>query len=178
LLTYTVNQKEYTFAGKGDLERQIPILKKKFSSYHDFAGKTVSELFGDALNNAWPLSVNSFTSGVFYNKGNGNFEFKAFPSPAQTSPLFGFAIIDVPGKGVIAGGNFSGVLPFEGRYDADYGDVLLLDKNKNFQWQSPVSSGFLLKGEVRDIKTIKTAKGIIYAVAFNNGEIRFFELVK
>jgi hypothetical protein len=50
-----------------------------------------------------------------------------------------------------------------------------LDKGRNFKALSPVSSGFLLRGEVRDIKAIKTAKGLIYAVAFNNKQIEFFK---
>jgi len=175
LLTYSINQKDYTFLGKGDIEKQVPLIKKKFLYYHDFAGKTVNELFGDSLTNTKPLMVNSFASGVFFNKGNGNFQFKPFPSSAQTAPLFGFSAFAGTGKGIIAGGNFSGVIPFEGRYDADYGDLLSLDKNGNFKWASPVNTGFLLRGEVRDIKTVKTAKGVIYIVAFNNSGLKFFK---
>jgi len=175
LLTYSINQKNYTFLGKGDIEKQVPQIKKKFLFYHDFAGKTVNELFGDSLTDTRPLTANYFASGVFYNRGNGSFTFKPFPAQAQTAPLFGFSIIAAPGKGILAGGNFSGVIPFEGRYDADYGDLLIPDKTGDLKWRSPVSSGFLLRGEVRDIKTIKTAKGIIYALAFNNNEIRFFK---
>ena len=178
LLTYSIDQKDYTFLGKGDIEKQVPLIKKKFLYYHDFAGKTVGQLFGDSVYNNKPLIATSFTSGVFFNKGKGNFEFKAFPSSAQTAPLFGLASLTGPAKGVLTGGNFSGVVPFEGRYDADYGDVILLDKNRNFKWISSVSSGLLLRGEVRDIKAIKTATGVIYAVAFNNKEIRFFKLNK
>ena len=175
LLTYSIDQKDYTFLGKGDIEKQVPLIKKKFLYYHDFAGKTVNELFGDSITNTRPLTANSFASGVFFNKGNGNFRFKPFPSSAQTSPLFGFAAMAAPGKGILAGGNFSGVIPFEGRYDADFGDLILSGKKGDFSWQSPVNSGFMLRGEVRDIKTVKTAKGIIYAVAFNNNGIRFFK---
>jgi len=176
LLTHSVDGKEYTFLGKGDIEKQVPLLKKKYLYYHDYAGKTVSQIFGDSLKGSVPLTVTSFTSGVFYNKGNGNFQFKAFPSDAQTAPLFGFA--SIPGKNnyIIAGGNFSGVLPFEGRYDADFGDLMYADKNGGFKWVSPVSSGFLLRGEVRDIKAIKTASGTIYAVAINNNALRFFKV--
>jgi hypothetical protein len=177
LMTYSIDQKEYTFLGKGEIEKQVPIIKKKFLYYHDFAGKTVDEVFGDSLKDVKPLVVNSFTSGIFYNKGNGNFQFKAFPSSAQTAPLFGFANLAGKQKGILAGGNFRGVLPYEGRYDADYGDVLLVDADGSFSQPSPVSSGFLLRGEVRDIKTIKTAKGLIYAVAFNNNRIRFFRQI-
>jgi hypothetical protein len=176
ILTYSINQQDYTFLGKGDIERQVPLIKKKFLYYHDFAGKTVRQLFGDSLNSNNHLTATSFTSGVFFNKGKAGFLFKAFPPDAQAAPLFGLASITTPFKGILAGGNFSGVLPYEGRYDADFGDVLRLDKNGNFKWQSPVSSGLLLRGEVRDIKSIQTPNGTIYAVAFNNKEIRFFKV--
>ena len=176
LFTYSIGQRDYTFLGKGDIEKQVPIIKKKFLYYHDFAGKTVTQLFGDSINMKPPLKATSFSSGVFYNKGKGGFKFKAFPAQAQTAPLFGFASLPAPHSAIIAGGNFSGVLPYEGRYDADYGNMLPVNKKGDFKWQSPVSSGFLLRGEVRDIKTIKTAKGNIYAVAFNNKEIRFFSI--
>jgi len=176
ILTYSIDQKDYTFLGKGELEKQVPIIKKKYLYYHSFAGKTVDEIFGDSLKGVTPLTVNSFTSGVFYNKGNGAYKFKALPAEAQVSPLFGFTTITSPFKCILTGGNFSGVLPYEGRYDADYGDLIYADKKGDFNWASPVSSGFLLRGEVRDIKTIKTAKGPVYAVAFNNGTIRFFKI--
>jgi enediyne biosynthesis protein E4 len=175
ILTYSINQKDYTFLGKDELEKQLPYLKSKYPHYHDFAGKSVDQLFGDSLNDKhW--EVTSFTSGVFYNKGNGNFKFKALPANMQVSPLFGFAVLTGPVKGLLGGGNFYGVLPYEGRYDADYGDVLLVDKSGGFKYVSSFSSGFLLRGEVRDIKTIKTANGIIYAVAFNNKPIEFFKI--
>ena len=177
ILTYSVDQKDYTFLGKGDLEKQLPLIKTKFLSYRDFAGKTVQEIFGDSLSTK-PLSANTFTSGVFYNKGKGNFDFKALPKTMQVSPLFGFATLSGSLGGILAGGNFSGVLPFEGRYDADYGDVLLMDKKRNFNYLPSVSSGFMLRGEVRDIKILKTADGVIYAVAFNNKQIEFFKLKK
>lgn len=177
LMTYSIGQQDYTFLGKGDIEKQVPMIKKKFLYYHDFAGKTVGQVFGDSLKDVNPLIANSFESGVFYNKGNGNFAFKAFPASAQCSPLFGFATLTGNKKGLLAGGNFSGVVPYEGRYDADYGDAMLLDNNKNLTALSPVSSGFLLRGEVRDIKPIKTANGMVYAVAFNNKPLKFFRQI-
>lgn len=175
LLTYSINQNDYSFLGQNELEKQIPFLKKKFPYYRDFAGKTVQQIFGDALKSDKQLTVNSFTSGIFYNEGSGNFTFKELPSLAQVSPLFGFAVSPGANKAILAGGNFSGVTPVEGRYDADYGDVLLVDKNRNFKTVSPISSGFILSGEVRDIKTIKTKSGPLYLVAFNNQEIRIFK---
>lgn len=177
LLTYSSSQKNYTFLGKGEIEKQVPLLKKKFLYYHDFAFKTVEEVFGDSLKNTVPLAVNTFSSGIFYNKGGGNFEFKAFPSAAQVAPLFALLAEDVNEDGkkdVLCGGNFYGVLPYEGRYDADFGNVLINAGNRDFQTSSAVDNGFLLRGEVRDIKKIKTKNGYIYAVARNNAGIEFF----
>ena len=177
IVTHSIGQQDYTFLGKGDLEKQVPLIKKKFLYYHDFAGKTVKQLFGDSLNDDKHLKANSFTSGVFFNEGKGSFKFKAFPAAAQSAPLFGFAALSGPGSQLLAGGNYWGVTPYEGRYDADFGDVMYPDKNRMFKYISPVKSGFLMRGEVRDIKTIKTAKGDIYAVAVNNKPIRFFKLI-
>ncbi len=87
---------------------------------------------------------------------------KAFPQQAQVAPLFGFT--QTPG-GIFSGGNFYGVMPYEGRYDADYGNILLPEKNGNFKTSSLAKWNIGLKGEVRDIKKIHTAKGDIYAVA-------------
>jgi len=175
LLTYSIDQNDYTFLGKGDIEKQVPVIKKKYLYFHDFAGKTVKELFGDSIYQKQPLKATSFASGVYYNKGGGSFEFKPFPAVAQTAPLFGFALM--PGNKILAGGNFWGVLPYEGRYDADYGDVITVTKNHDFKWTSSVSSGFMLRGEVRDIKAIKTATGVIYAVALNNKPLQFFKVI-
>lgn len=175
ILTHSINKKDYTFLGKGEIEKQVPMLKKKFLYYHDFAGRTVQEIFGDSLRGT-PLVANTFTSGVFYNQGRGHFKFKAMPSSMQVSPLFGFEQLSDYKNGLLAGGNFSGVLPYEGRYDADYGDVLMASQTGRDKYLSGVSSGFLLRGEVRDIKKIKTAKGFIYAVAFNNDKLQFFTL--
>jgi len=174
LLTISSKGRDYTFLGKGDIEKQVPVLKKEFLYYHDFAGKTVQELFGNSLHSVKPLIATSFSSGIFYNKGKGNFEFSAFPRNMQVSPLFAFATFSGGGKGLLAAGNFWGVVPYEGRYDADYGDVLLINKNGNNRYIPAVSSGLFLRGEVRDIKALHTAKGAIYAVAFNNNAIHFF----
>lgn len=175
LLTYSLNQQDYSFLGKGDLEKQVPLLKKKYLYYHTFAGKPVTEIFGDSLDTHHFLFVNSFASGVFFNEGNGKFSFKPFPAMGQSAPLFAFACLNDHPHTLLAGGNFYGVIPYEGRYDAYWGDVLQLNKNHGFNWISPVTSGFCLRGEVRDIKPLKTAAGVIYAVAFNNKELRFFK---
>ncbi|HVW94543.1 MAG TPA: VCBS repeat-containing protein [Mucilaginibacter sp.] len=176
LLTYSRAGKDYTFFGEADLAKQIASLQKKFPEYHEFAGKTVQQVFGDALDNVKTLKATTFSSGIFYNDGAGNFKFRELPRQAQVSPLMGFTIISQPVKAILSGGNFWGVEPLEGRYDADYGDLMPVGKNRSLNWISPVRSGFLLKGQVRDIKPIRTASGTIYAVSFNDKPIEFFKI--
>ena len=155
LLTYTTGGKEYSFLGKVELERQLPLLKKKFLLYNSFAGKTVQEVFGEELEHSLVLNAETLQSGIFKNDGKGNFSFEPLPQEAQEAPVFSFMVTDVNQDGlkdIICGGNFYGVLPYEGRYDANWGDVLLNKDNKEYKWLSPVNSGWFMRGEVRDIK--------------------------
>ena len=46
ILTYYVGDKEILFSGKGDLDKQLPFLKKKFLYAKDFAKASVTDLFG------------------------------------------------------------------------------------------------------------------------------------
>ena len=178
LLTYTTDNKEYTFLGKEELEKQLPALRKKFLLYSSFAGKTVSEIFSNQLADALVLEAQTTSSGLCKNNGQGNFSFSWLPNEIQEAPVFSFLSDDVNSDGkkdMISGGNFYGVLPYEGRYDAGWGDILLNQNNKNYRWLSPVKSGWLVRGEVRDIKKIKTQNGYLYAVARNNDSLVFFK---
>ena len=178
VLTYTKNEKEYTFLGKDALEKQLPGIKKSFLRYNDFAGKTVQEVFGRQLESARVLQVQTLSSGIFKNDGRGKFTFEPFVDEAQASPIFSFCVDDINVDGIadiISGGNLYGVTPYEGRYDASWGDIRLSGKDGHSKWLSPVNSGWLVRGEVRDIKKIKTSRGFIYVVARNNDSLVFFE---
>ncbi len=177
LLTYSINKKEYTFLGKEELEKQMPSIRKTFLMYSDFAGKTVQEVFGNRLNGAIVLQAQTLGNGIFMNDGKGNLKFQPLPLEMQTAPAFAYMIDDVNHDGlkdIIQGGNFYGVLPYEGRYDANWGDILI-NKKDHYEYASPVESGWLTRGEVRDIKKIKTANGYIYVVARNNDSLVFFQ---
>lgn len=76
---------------------------------------------------------------------------------------------------IVTGGNFYGVLPFEGRYGASYGN-LLLNRGHFFQSFSPAESGLLLEGEIRDIGKIRTLQNkFIYVFARNNNTLVFYK---
>ncbi|HET9278868.1 MAG TPA: VCBS repeat-containing protein, partial [Flavitalea sp.] len=173
VLTYSVNNKEYTFLPKDELEQVVPALKKKFLYYNEFAGKEVKDIFDISSGDNGKLEVNDLASAIFYNDGKGNLTKMDLPMELQLTPLFCFAK-DSAGKNWFAGGNFYGVLPYEGQYDASsfMGFQLADSKITN-------TKVLEIKGEVRDMKWIRTAsKGDVLIVARNNDSLLFYSRAK
>jgi hypothetical protein len=179
ILANVNNGKYYSFLGKDELEKQLPVIKKKYLQYRGFAGKTMEEVFGDKLSSAKVLQASTMASAIFMNDGKGNFSMRELPLPAQLSPIFGILAVDLDGDGkkeLICGGNFYGVQPYEGRYDASYGIVLKQDGRGNFVPLSMRESGLIVTGETRDIKAIQSPRGFPYIlVARNNDSVLVFK---
>ena len=116
---------------------------------------------------------------MFINNGR-HFTKRPLPSRAQVSPVFALLIDDVNNDGrkdIVAGGNLYGLKPELGRYDADYGTVLLGNGENGFTYLSPQQSGFFYQGQVRDIATAKTKKGKLMLVSRNNESLMVFKPV-
>lgn len=172
--------KYYPFLNKEEMERRIPmIMRKKFADYSSIAGLTVEQIFGERLETAALLTINTLESIALLNQGNGHFTILPLPGPAQWSPLFTFAMADIHGDQrpeLICGGNFSGVSPFEGYYDASH--ALIIEQNKEGNWvvQQPWQTGFSVNGEIRDIQALHTADGKLkLGIARNNDAFLLFQ---
>ena len=71
VLTYYLNGKEICFAGIGEVENQMPELKKKFLYAEDFAKASLDDIFGaQKLANSKILTADYFQSALLINKGN------------------------------------------------------------------------------------------------------------
>jgi hypothetical protein len=176
---YKTDGKSYPFNLRDDLIAQLPYLKKRFPKYSNYAGKTIDEVFSkDELDHAQKLIVQQTQSCIFYNDGKGNFKMEPLPKIAQVSPVFGILIGDLNGDGIkdiFLGGNFYGVKPELGRYDASYGITLLGNNLHNFSYMKPAKSGLFIKGQVRDVKEISTSKGNYILMARNNDSLQIFK---
>jgi hypothetical protein len=131
------------------------------------------------LQHAQVLTVNQTESSIFINLGNGNFEQRALPMMAQISPVYGAIATDLNYDGkldLFLGGNFYGLKPQTGRFDASFGTTLIGLGNSDFRYLPNTESGLKMEGEVRDIKTIKSADGNIYIIAaMNNAALYLFK---
>ena len=135
------------------------------------AGKTVNYMFYDLFKDYTELKAETLGSACFMNDGKGNFKKTDLPYEIQQAPSFAFT--SLPDNNLIAGGNFYGTIPYEGRYDALYPTMFSYSKNQ-------FSTGEILadvKGEVRDIKWLKTIDGKkLLVIARNNNSLLFYKL--
>lgn len=170
LLTYYLEGKEIPFANKAELEKQIPILKKKFLYAADFAKASLPELFGEEkLKNSKVLTADYFANAVLINKGNLQFETKALPWQAQLSPMKDAVVINANNDDkpdILIMGNYYDNNIEMGRYDADFGTILLNKGNGLFSCQT--LNGLVVKGQVRHIKEIEIKNHPAYVLARNN----------
>ncbi len=170
VMCYTVNGEEYTFLAKDELERRLPVLKKGYLTYSEVAGKTVQYMFDDLFKDYTELKAEHLGSACFINDGNGNFKMTDLPEDLQLAPIFSFQKVgEHQGKNTyLCGGNFFDVIPYEGKYDAQPLALFSVDKN-NAMAYLPQAGLADLKGQVRDIKLLHTAKnGNVILVARNN----------
>ena len=179
ILSIEKEKKYYPFVSKEVLERQLPLIRKKYTGYSEMAGRTTEEIFDD-LTGYRMLSVNTLSSMLLKND-RGRFSISRLPAEVQWSPVFAFLAGDFNGDkktDFLSAGNFFGVTPHEGRYDAGYGNVVLRDDTA-FNVLFPLRSGFVPEGQVRDIKKLRTINNrSLYLVARNNDSILFYENIR
>lgn len=172
VMAYTIDGKEYTFLAKDELERPLPVLKKAYLTYSEIAGKTVDYLFYDLFKDYKAFKAEILGSSCFINDGKGNFIRSDLPDELQLAPVFSFASLSNQ-SGYIAGGNFYGVIPYEGRYDALL-PVVFSYNNTSMQFDirrtiPPV------RGEVRDIKWINYEGQKALVIARNDDTLVFLK---
>jgi hypothetical protein len=125
------------------------------------------------LQGAQVLTAATMRTIMLKGDGKGGFTQVTLPVEMQRSPVF--AWLKTGNNALVSGGNLYGVAPYEGQYDASYGNTLAIHGEKLVRWVSPVLSGFYARGEIRDIKPIKIAgRKNAFVVALNNAPLKFF----
>lgn len=170
ILTYFLNKKEIPFANKAELEKQMPFLKKKFLYASDFAKASLDEIFtAPKLNEARQFTANYLSNAILINDGKMHFDVKAMPWQAQLSSIKDAVIADANGDNlpdILLAGNYYENNVEMGRYDADFGTVLINKGNDNFLAES--LNGLVIKGQSRHIKKIRITNKEAFVIARNN----------
>jgi len=194
ILCYYKLGKSYPMPLRPDLIKRLPQLKQKFPNHADYAGKQITEILTEAqLSKAIEKRAYTFTTTVFWGNKNGNFLEQPLPTEAQFSPVYAILVKDFDfdgSKDLLLAGNFYGLSPQLGRYDASYGLLLSLQKVTNGLTQTdgfypagftsvPIrNSGLSLTGQVRDMVSL-TYRGKQEVVIFakNDDRIQVYEVM-
>ncbi|MEL7534164.1 MAG: FG-GAP-like repeat-containing protein, partial [Bacteroidota bacterium] len=170
----------YPMASKDEITQQIIALRRPYERYADYAKSTIVDLFGqEAVDAAIQRKATFFETTYIENLGGGDFRLRPLAQEVQYGPIYAIQPLDVDQDGkldLLLGGNFSGVGPGRGRYDASYGWYLQGQGNGSFQLQSPSESGLWLEGESRRFGLISRPKqAALLLVGRNNGPISLWE---
>jgi hypothetical protein len=170
----------YPLAGRDELVQAMPPLRKGYPTYESFGASSIQNIIpSKELKKARVLEADTFASAIALNRGDGTFELHALPIEAQFAPIYASLAGDFDGDGktdLVVGGNFSGVTPLEGRYDASYGLFLRGDGRGGFTAVDMEQSGLALDGQVRHMAFLKRANGDrLIVVAKNNDRLQLIK---
>jgi enediyne biosynthesis protein E4 len=172
VLTFYKNGVSYPLMGRDDFVKTMPQLRSKFDSYAKFGAARVDDIFpADELEKATVLEAYQLATSVALNKGDGTFDLRPLPVEAQFAPVYAAMTQDFDGDGrvdILLAGNFDGVTPMLGRYDASYGLLLRGDGAGGFAAVDLAENGVVIEGQVRDMKWLRLASGRVIVVARNN----------
>ena len=159
IITTMREGKEYPFAYRDDLTRQLDFISEKYPSYAEFSGQTVQEIFtGQQLDESLVKEVKMFESCIFLNNGKEGFQKLLLPTETQFAPIQDMILNDFDLDGfldIVLGGNFNSVRPLYGKYEASYGWFLKGKGKGDFDVQYPVESGIYIRGELNTIKKFR-----------------------
>lgn len=178
ILAYAKNEKYYPVNGLDELVSQLSFLRKKFPAYKDFAGRNIEEILDkNQLEKSETRKVNTLASGYLLNR-DGKFIFKPFKASLQVAPITRFLKADFNNDGqneILAGGNYFGVTPYHGRFDALAGAII--KKGGEILEGNEVGLNFTQKS-VRGMEIINLNDQKYLIVNIHNDKPLFYKLTK
>lgn len=172
LLAYSINGKEYPFLAKDETERALPVLKKHYLKYAEYAGEEMKDVFYGFVDDMKPLRAEQLASVVLYGDGKGGFHMQSLPNELQLAPIFSFAKVGAANT-FVAGGNFFDVIPYEGRYDAQPMAMVTFEGKSARYIHQPLLSA--VTGQVRDLRWLRRRADSVLVAARNHMPLVFYK---
>ena len=167
ILSYYFKGNYYPFRPKNDLEQELPYLKKEWLSYQKMADKTTNEIFKDKLDEGQKLIANQFSS-IFISDVLRAKSFTELPYLFQQAPIKSILPNSDAKNSFLINGNFWGVVPYEGKYDALGLAELHYDKqSKHFSNPDYWVNSALNFQELSYIKPLKGFKNVYVALTYD-----------
>ena len=177
IITVFRGEKAYPVVMKKEITRQIPYLQAKYPKHVDYMRQTAEDIFTpEQISSSLKLEVFETATMVFWNE-NGHFEGQMLPMEAQLAPVYSILVDDLDSDGspeILLGGNLYRAKPQTGIYGGMHGVVIKYEGKREFRALRTASSGFFIRGEVRDMGKMKMNGKTALLVARNNDSLKVF----
>lgn len=181
VLGYYNDGNQFPLRGRQCTSNQMPFVKEKFPTYHDFGVASLSDVFDQSkLDSALQYHAKTFASAYVENKGIEGFDFHKLPEWAQISSVNKIIAEDLNNDNhldLILGGNLYQSEVETPRNDAGFGLVLLGNGNGEFSTVDAHESGLYIGGDVKDMNMIHLGNGRSgILIAKNNDYLQLLEI--
>ena len=168
----------YPLRGRECSSEQMPFIKEKFPSYKQFASATLEEVYGGDLEKSYHLEATNFSNSILINEGAGKFSLGELPLEAQYSCINGMVVKDFDGDDILdilVAGNLFAAEVETPRNDASIGLLLKGNGDNSFSPLTLKESGFLARGDVKDIQYMKINSDEHILITNNDGPIEVYK---
>lgn len=153
IFCYYIQGKSYPYLTRDELLGQLAGLRSDFTSYKTYSGATIEDILTEEqLKSAGKLTADHMETTLLLNSGQGKFNIHPLPLQAQYAPVYNISIADYNADGkkdMILFGNNDYFKLRLGKYDANYGTLLIGDGGGHFEYLDQLNSGLKVKGAVR-----------------------------
>jgi hypothetical protein len=157
--------------GRECSSQQMPFIAQKFPSYSEFASASLEDVYGNSLQESYEREIDSFTSYLLLNNGNGKFTPMALPPEAQMTPVFDLLATDLNQDGLddlILAGNIYETEVETPRLDAISGTTLLSNGDGTYEVLPHSRTGLYLRGNVKSLQPFQEGNDLWILVARND----------
>lgn len=179
VLGYYNKNQQFPLRGRECLSNQMPFIKEKFPTYHDFGSASLEEVYDKTnLDNALQYHATTFASSYVENKGEEGMKITPLPIWGQFSSTNKILIQDVDQDSnldlLIAGNLYQSEVETP-RNDASHGAILLGNGNGGFKYKGDLG----LNDDIKDMVKIRLGNDVqSIAVAANQGPLRIMRLLR
>lgn len=179
IFTCYVQGKSYPYVSRDELNNQVFAMRKKFTSYRDYASATITDILTpDQLSKADSLIINELHTSIFINT-NGKFVRVSLPAEAQFSYVSKIIADDFDKDGykdLLLFGNHSDNRLKLGSIDAGYGVLLKGDGKGNFTYVPQPVSGMCVKGDVKSALQINIRQSQYILAGVSGGAMQVYRV--
>ena len=153
IFCFYIQGESYPYLTRDELLGQLANLRSKFTSYKDYADARLEDVFSaDELKGANKLTANRMETTLLLSGPAKKFTIAVLPEQVQYSPIQAINLFDLNADGnidILLLGNDHFFKLRLGKFDANYGTLLLGNGKGGFKYMNQIESGLDIRGAVK-----------------------------